>query len=104
MSDQPSLLDWMPPANHRFLGSTFDDARDRARLSKQLKAVHDVLMDGKKRSLRQLADDAGCPEASASARFRDLVRLHFPMQKENLGNGLWLYWMEINLNNKNGRI
>lgn len=93
MIDQPDLLAWTPPANHRFLGSTFDEKRDRARLSKQLQTVHDVLVDGRKRSLRQLADAAECPEASASARFRDLKRLGFPVSKENAGGGLWLYWM-----------
>lgn len=95
MSEQRDLLSWRPPPSHKFLGSTFDDVRDRSRLSRQLKAVHDVMSDGKTRSLRQLSDAAGCPEASASARYRDLVRLGFPMRKENAGGGLWLYKMEI---------
>lgn len=95
MNSQLNLLDWQPPANFSFLGSTFDPARDASRLSRQLKAVHDVMIDGPKRSLRQLADDAGCPEASASARYRDLVRLGFPMRKENAGSGLWFYRMEL---------
>ncbi len=95
MNDQPSLLDWQPPANHKFLGSSFVPERDESRLRGQLKAVHDVMQDGRKRTLRQLADDAGCPEASASARFRDLVRLGYPMMKENLGSGTWTYWMVV---------
>lgn len=101
MVEQQDLLSWEPPKDMRFLGSTFDDARDRPRLSRQLKAVHDVMLDGKRRSLRQLADDAGallernCPEASASARFRDLRRLGFPVRDENGGAGLWWYWMEL---------
>lgn len=92
--EQPDLLSWQPPRPGRFLGSTFEPVRDEERLSKQLKAVHDVMKDGQRRSLRALADAAGCPEASASARFRDLKRLGFPMQKQNLGGGLWTYWME----------
>lgn len=92
--NQPDLLSWTPPASHRFLGSTITEA-DVPRLNKQLKAVHDVMVDGRKRCLRTLADDAGCPEASASARFRDLKRLGFPMCKENVGDGLWLYWLDI---------
>jgi len=93
--EQPSLLDWQPPQPPQFFGSTYNEARDGARLSKQLKAVHDVMCDGKRRSLRQLADDAQCPEASASARFRDLRRLGFPVRDENLGRGTWIYWLEI---------
>ena len=97
MNEQPSLLDWQPPQPpvFHFLGSTFKSERDQKRLSKQLKTVHDVMQDGRKRTLRQLADDAGCPEASASARFRDLVRLSYPMMKENLGSGTWTYWMVV---------
>lgn len=91
--DQPDLLSWQPPRPGNFLGSTFDASRDEERLSKQLGAVHAVLKGGQRFTLRQLADAAGCPEASASARFRDLKRLGFPMQKENLGGGLWSYWM-----------
>lgn len=91
--DQLDLLSWQPPRPGKFLGATFDSARDEERLSKQLKAVHDVMKDGQHRSLRQMADAAGCPEASASARFRDLKRLGFPMQKKNEGRGTWIYWM-----------
>jgi hypothetical protein len=89
--NQPSLLDWQPPEEHKFLGSTITEA-DSARLRGQLKRVHDVMQDRKVRTLRQLADDAQCPEASASARFRDLRRLGYPVCDKNLGNGLWHYW------------
>lgn len=92
--DQPDLLTWEPPSTHVFLGSTVTTA-DVPRLSRQLKHVHDVMLDGKHRSLRELAHDCQCPEASASARFRDLKRLGFPVEKKNLGRGLWHYWLEM---------
>lgn len=88
---QPSLLDWQPPPEHKFLGSTITPADDK-RLRGQLARVHAVMQDKKVRTLRQLADDAGCPEASASARFRDLRRLGYPVCDKNLGGGLWHYW------------
>lgn len=94
MIDQPDLLSWEPPPSHVFCGSTLTNA-DVPRLSRQLKIVHDVMLDGKRRSLRKLAHDCQCPEASASARFRDLKRLGFPVNKQNLGNGLWHYWLDI---------
>lgn len=92
--NQPDLLEWSPPEPPKFMGSTFDAARDGIRLNRQLKIVHDVMADGRRRTLCELACAAQCPEASASARFRDLKRLGFPMMKENLGQGLWSYWME----------
>lgn len=98
MSDerQQDLLTWQPPNPPEFFGATYDEARDGHRLNKQLKAVHDVFASarGKKFSLRQLADATDYPEASISARFRDLVRLGFPMDKEHIQKGLWLYWMK----------
>lgn len=95
MSDlQFDLLTWTPPPGYRFGGATFDEARDRQRLSRQMQSVHDAMLDGKHRTLDQLSKDAGCPPASASARFRDLKRLGFDVQKENLGSGTWTYWME----------
>lgn len=93
IQEQPSLLEWVPPSPPDFHGATYDPARDGIRLNRQLKLVHDVLCDGKRRTLREIAHEAGCPEASASARFRDLKRLGFPMDKENLGGGLWVYFM-----------
>lgn len=94
MIDQPDLLTWEPPPTHVFLGSTVTHV-DVPRLSRQLKVVHDVMLDGNRRSLRELAIDCQCPEASASARFRDLKRLGFPVAKENMGSGLWHYWLDL---------
>jgi len=87
---QPSLLDWVPA------GQTYWPELDRDRLSKQVRAVLDVLSTGKTFTLRELADAAECPEASASARFRDLRSLNFPVHSERKGkSGTWLYSMKI---------
>lgn len=89
MIDQLNLLDWEPK------GATYNRERDLSRLSAQMRRVYDVMRDGRRRTLRQLANDADCPEASASARFRDLRKLGFPMRDENMGGGTWHYWMAV---------
>jgi len=83
-----------------FGGATYDPARDKGRLNKQLCGVLDVMCDGEWRTLRQISDATGYPEASISARLRD-VRKEWgdasmewgdaSMQSENLGEGLWRY-------------
>ncbi len=85
--NQLSLLAWEPK------GSTYNAQRDLARLSDQMRRVYDALSTGRKFTLRELADAADCPEASASARFRDLKRLGFAVDKKNLGAGTWQYFM-----------
>ena len=42
-----------------------------------------------------ISDSVGAPEASVSARYRDLVRLGYGMEKKNLGRGTWLYRMKV---------
>lgn len=90
---QSDLLSWTPPEPK---GSTYVPERDRARLNAQCLGVLRVFQDGKKRSLAELRGLTGYPEASISARYRDLKRAGYPMRKEHIGNGLWLYWMQIN--------
>lgn len=94
---QLDLLQWeMKPK-----GATYHPERDRDRLSKQMQKVFDVLSGsaGRKFTLRELADAADCPEASASARFRDLRAMNFPVESECAGKGRWLYWLNVKPNN-----
>lgn len=90
---QESLLDWQPPEPR---GTTYDKARDGARLNAQCLGCLRIWQDGRKRSLAEMRQLTGYPEASISARYRDLKRAGYPMRKEHIGNGLWLYWMQIN--------
>jgi hypothetical protein len=98
--NQPSLLEWQAPTPPQFGGSTFDADRDGPRLNRQAKAVYDVMADGKWRTLREIAEAAGCPEASASARFRDFSKPEFRVngttEKQNMGAGLWRYRLILN--------
>lgn len=83
------LLDWRPR------GGLIEQA-DMERLKGQLRRVYTVMLDGAERSLEQLGKDALCPPASASARYRDLHAMGFPVDKKNEGGGLWLYFMKTN--------
>lgn len=60
-----------------FDGSTYEHARDSSRLGDQMLAVYVVMADGQWRTLKQLAAEVGAPEASVSARLRDLRKPRF---------------------------
>ena len=90
MSDTP-LLDWTPPEPARFLGATFDAARDGKRLNEQSQRVFDGMKDGVERGLREIAALTGDPEASVSARLRDLRRYGFTVSRRYVSKGLWVY-------------
>lgn len=60
-----------------FDGETFDRDSDRARLTKQLDRVRALMLDGAWRTLAELASGIGAPEASISARLRDLRKSKF---------------------------
>ena len=69
---------------------------DEIRLTGQLQRVAEIMGDGKRRTLREIADAARCSEASASARLRDLRKPRFgalrvERYKEPGRPGVWLY-------------
>lgn len=75
-------------------GKTYDDSRDRKRLNRQALAVYDVMRDGQWRTLGQIADLADEPEASVSARLRDLRKPRFggfTVDRMYLCDGIWQY-------------
>lgn len=53
-------------------GSTWDEARDGERIARQRARVEAVMANGDWHTLRALAEATGAPEASVSARIRDL--------------------------------
>lgn len=77
-----------------FDGDTYDAARDKDRLVRQLGRVRDVMLDGKWRTLLRIANEVGAPEASVSARLRDLRKVKFGgyiVDRRYLADGLWEY-------------
>ena len=60
-----------------FDGSTYDSERDKKRLATQLLEVRTLMLDGKWRTLNEIADATSNPPASISARIRDLRKVKF---------------------------
>lgn len=78
----------------RFNGSDYQPARDNARLAGQMLRVFNLMQDGEWRTLREIADATGAPEASASAQLRHLKKPRFgghTVEKRHDGNGLYHY-------------
>jgi hypothetical protein len=79
-----------------FDGRTYVRARDTGRLSRQLIAVRSILSDYEWHTLDDLAERTGAPEASVSARIRDLRKPRFGafvVERRYVSNGLWEYRM-----------
>ena len=60
-----------------FDGKTYNRQFDFFRLNTQLSRVLDLMIDGKWRTLREIANEIESPEASISARLRDLRKRKF---------------------------
>ena len=79
-------------------GETFDHKRDVKRLNAQAQRVWNVMADGRWYSLREIAAKCGDPEASISARIRDLKKPQFGAFKVEsicVKRGLWRYKLVV---------
>lgn len=74
-------------------GVTFDPAIDADRLNHQQRLVYDLMADGVWRGLAEIHAATGAPEASASARLRDLRRAGLTVERRRRDPraGLWEY-------------
>ena len=88
----------------KFHGAGYDAAKDHARLTGQLKKVHDILIAAmdidsllpRMLSLRDISGRTGVPEASASACLRTLRnQFGFVIDKQRVKEhgGTWVYWI-----------
>lgn len=79
----------------RFDGETYEPRLDRARLTSQGRRLFHVMADGRWRTLAELAERVGAPEASVSARLRDLRKRRFGQhqveRRRRTGGGLFEY-------------
>ena len=82
------LLDWVPPEPK---GNTYDPDRDGPHLAAQARAVLEYCLAHDWVTLRALADACGAPEASVSARLRDLRRAGFQVERQYVARGLHKY-------------
>jgi hypothetical protein len=81
-----------------FGGDTYDRERDKTRLFRQLGDVKRAVIDGKWHTLPELSALTGHPEASVSARLRDLRKDKFggyTVVREYVSDGLWRYRMIV---------
>ena len=75
-------------------GETFDVELDGKRLGEQATRVFTQMKSGEWRTLRDISTATKSPEASVSARLRDLRRAGFMVERRRVGNpkaGLWAY-------------
>lgn len=96
MTDLLENIGALPAPERRFHGDTYDAAQDCTRLTGQLLRVLRVFRQhkGEWLTLAHIAQEAQCPEASASARYRDLKRPAFgawPMERQRRPGGLYVY-------------
>jgi hypothetical protein len=87
------IIDAMKTTVPEVKGETFDPAQDGERLGDQYRAVRDFMADGAWHSLAAIEEATGAPQASASARLRDMRRDGWSVDRMRVpgGNGLWLY-------------
>jgi hypothetical protein len=99
---QGELFGLSPDPDHAFGGDTYDPQRDFVRLKGQLARTWNVMLDGRWRTLAQIAKETSAmrndggkdSEAAISARLRDFRKVKFGahvLQAENIGGGLWHY-------------
>jgi len=85
-----------PPKAKAFDGETYVAERDYERLSGQLKAVFDLMQDGRWRTLGEIRKTVEGSEAAISARLRDLRKRKYgahEVQREHIERGLYRYRM-----------
>lgn len=78
-------------------GETYSSEQDKVRLNAQTMRVYTVMMPGEWMTLKEIAEATGDPEASVSARLRDLRKQAFgshQVDRRRRGNGgTWEYRM-----------
>jgi hypothetical protein len=93
--NQPDLLSWVPPVIYGERdGDTFNSGRDLSRLNAQMRDVYLYMAHGEWRTLADIAHNTGHPEASVSARLRDLRKDKFggfTVERRYIANGQYHY-------------
>ena len=77
-----------------FDGITINDERDNGRLQAQLSRVKTYVLNHEWSTLQDIAWYTGYPEASVSARLRDLRKAKFggyTVERKYVEKGLWAY-------------
>jgi hypothetical protein len=91
-----TTLDFDAPP--RFNGPSYNAARDNARLGAQFIRIFNLMADGQWRTLREISEATGDPEASASAQLRHARKSRFgghTVERQHVGNGLYRYQLTV---------
>lgn len=89
--------------NPEFNGSDYSSVHDKARLTGQIKRIWDVMVSGSWRTLSEIKELTGDPEASISAQLRHLKKARFGSHTVNRrsryerSRGLWEYQLIPNI-------
>lgn len=89
-----------PPAGMTFDGPDYNHSLDQARLTGQILRIYNLMRDGRWRTLSEIAQATGDPQASISAQLRNLRKARFgshTVSKRRRGEaerGLFEYRME----------
>jgi len=85
-----------------FNGPVYESKHDKLRLTGQIFRVFKLMRDGKYRTLEEISDATGDPQASISAQLRHLRKRRFgkhEVKKQPRGerkHGLWEYQLIVN--------
>lgn len=85
----------------KFDGATFDKKQDGERLTRQWRAIKKFMSDGEWRTLSTIETKLGYPQASISARLRDLRKAKFGshrVESRRVGTMRGLYEYRLILN------
>lgn len=84
-------------APQMFGDNSFNRPRDVERLGRQLIRVRDLTADGRWRTLKEIAQATNSPEASVSARLRDLRAHGYSVDREAVEGerGLFRYRVSV---------
>lgn len=66
-----------PPLTNLFNGSDYVPKYDDARLKGQMKRIYDLMKDGKFRTLQEIEQATGDPQASISGQLRNFRKLQY---------------------------
>ena len=83
-----------PSPRKAFDGKTYKPSRDYTRLKTQLEAVHELMTDGRWRTLDTIKGLCGGSDASVSARLRDLRKPKYGslvVERRHRIGGIWEY-------------
>lgn len=80
-------------------GLSYNHKKDFTRLNRQAQAVYTYMQNGLWRTLSEISQATGAPEASVSARLRDMRKSRmggYPVHKRRRADkGLWEYRLDV---------